>query len=419
MIRAGDSIENPVTGERLVFRQTSRETNGEAVVIETYVQPNGFVAAAHVHPGQEERFEVLRGTVGFRVGREKLVAGPGKRLTVPAGTPHKFWNAGDDVAHFVLRDPARAAVRVADRDDVLARRRRQDEPEGHAEPAAARGDRAGALRHGSAAVPAGDRAADRARARQPARPCVRLPARLRPRAAPVGRPPRRRSLMRRGLFIAGRPRLAAARGARGGDLARRSIRSKVRAPHRLSRTPSSSRKEHRLMNNSDNRRWALVGPLSVALWVVGIILINNNGPADHSTGAQILAWYKSDSDTIVLGGWLFMLGCLGFVTFVAGLRVRLAEATGPGSQLPGSHSRAPRWPPSAGCSSRPSTSRAGSTRTTSTRGPPRPSITPSTSSSSAPSSQRSCRSPRSRSSPGGRGWCRAGGPASRGSSRSC
>ena len=101
MIRAGDSIENPVTGERLVFRQTSRETNGAAVVIETYVQPNGFVAAAHVHPSQEERFEVLRGTVGFRVGREKLVAGPGKRITVPAGPPHKFWTAGDEVAHFV------------------------------------------------------------------------------------------------------------------------------------------------------------------------------------------------------------------------------------------------------------------------------------------------------------------------------
>jgi mannose-6-phosphate isomerase-like protein (cupin superfamily) len=101
MIRAGDSIENPVTGERLVFRKTSQETGGEAVVIETYVQPNGFVAAAHVHPSQEERFEVLRGSVGFRVGREKLVAGPGQRLTVPAGTPHKFWNAGDDVAHFV------------------------------------------------------------------------------------------------------------------------------------------------------------------------------------------------------------------------------------------------------------------------------------------------------------------------------
>jgi mannose-6-phosphate isomerase-like protein (cupin superfamily) len=101
MIRAGDIIENAITGERIVFRKTSRETGGEAVVIETYVQPNGFVAAAHVHPSQEERFEIVRGSVGFRIGRKKLVAGPGHRLTVPAGTPHRFWNAGDDVAQFV------------------------------------------------------------------------------------------------------------------------------------------------------------------------------------------------------------------------------------------------------------------------------------------------------------------------------
>jgi quercetin dioxygenase-like cupin family protein len=101
MIQAGDVLENPVTGERLVFRKTSRETNGEAVVLEAFVKPSGFVAAAHVHPYQEERFQVLRGTVGFRLGRKKLVAEPGQRVTVPAGTAHKFWNAGDDEVHFV------------------------------------------------------------------------------------------------------------------------------------------------------------------------------------------------------------------------------------------------------------------------------------------------------------------------------
>ena len=101
MIHAGDAIENPVTGERLVFRKTSRETNGEAVVLEAFLKPNSVVAAAHVHPSQEERFQVLRGTVGFKLGRKKIVAGPGQRITVPAGTAHKFWNAGDDEAHFV------------------------------------------------------------------------------------------------------------------------------------------------------------------------------------------------------------------------------------------------------------------------------------------------------------------------------
>jgi quercetin dioxygenase-like cupin family protein len=101
VIQAGDVLDNPVTGERLVFHKTSRETNGEAVVVETFVKPHGFVAAAHVHPHQEERFVILRGTVGFRVDREKTVAGPGQRVTVPAGTAHKFWNAGDDEAHFI------------------------------------------------------------------------------------------------------------------------------------------------------------------------------------------------------------------------------------------------------------------------------------------------------------------------------
>ncbi len=101
MIRTGDTIENPVTGERLVFHETSADTGGEAVVVEVFVEPHGAVAAAHVHPYQEERFEVVRGSVGFRIGREELVAGPGRRLTVPPGTAHRFWNAGETEARFV------------------------------------------------------------------------------------------------------------------------------------------------------------------------------------------------------------------------------------------------------------------------------------------------------------------------------
>jgi len=100
MIHAGDTIENPVTGERLVFHTTSRETDGEVVVFETFVQPDGFVAAAHVHPRQEERFEILSGTLGLRMGGEEIVAGPGKKVTIPTGTPHRFWNAGEDEVRF-------------------------------------------------------------------------------------------------------------------------------------------------------------------------------------------------------------------------------------------------------------------------------------------------------------------------------
>jgi quercetin dioxygenase-like cupin family protein len=101
VIRAGETIENPVTGERLVFRKTSAETKGEAVVLECFIRPAGFVAAAHVHPSQEERFEVLKGEVGFKLDGEEIVARAGDRINVPAGTRHRFWNASEEEAHFV------------------------------------------------------------------------------------------------------------------------------------------------------------------------------------------------------------------------------------------------------------------------------------------------------------------------------
>jgi quercetin dioxygenase-like cupin family protein len=101
MITTGQTLRNRVTGETLVFRTTSADTNGERVVVETFVEPNGAVAAAHVHPAQEERFEVLAGEVEFRLGKRKLVAKPGDRVLEPAGTPHRFRNVGEETAHFV------------------------------------------------------------------------------------------------------------------------------------------------------------------------------------------------------------------------------------------------------------------------------------------------------------------------------
>ena len=101
MIHAGDTIENPITGERIVFNKTSAETNGEAVEIEVYVRPGGVVAAAHVHPFQTERFEVISGRLGMKLDRRKVEAGPNDVVVVEPGTPHKFWNAGDEELHFL------------------------------------------------------------------------------------------------------------------------------------------------------------------------------------------------------------------------------------------------------------------------------------------------------------------------------
>ncbi|HEV3478516.1 MAG TPA: cupin domain-containing protein [Gaiellaceae bacterium] len=101
MIHTGDRLENPVTGEVLVFHRTAAETDGESALVETIVRPDGFVAAAHVHPYQTERFEIVEGVLGLRLGERELVARPGDVAVVPPGIPHRFWNAGSQDARFL------------------------------------------------------------------------------------------------------------------------------------------------------------------------------------------------------------------------------------------------------------------------------------------------------------------------------
>ena len=73
MVRAGDVIENPVTGETMRFVLTGAETAGDLLRIDMGVRPGGFVAAEHVHPHQEERFQIASGHVTLRVdGTERV-----------------------------------------------------------------------------------------------------------------------------------------------------------------------------------------------------------------------------------------------------------------------------------------------------------------------------------------------------------
>jgi mannose-6-phosphate isomerase-like protein (cupin superfamily) len=107
MIRTGDTLRNAVTREELHFLKTAADTNGEYVLVEVTVEPKGFVAAAHIHPHQTETFEVQSGSVSFEVDGEHVVVGAGETAVVEAGTPHRFWNAGEEPAVF------RAEVRPA------------------------------------------------------------------------------------------------------------------------------------------------------------------------------------------------------------------------------------------------------------------------------------------------------------------
>ena len=108
MIQAGDTLYNPVTKERMTFLKTAADTNGEYVLIELSAAPGAVVAAAHVHPNQTETFEVIRGTLGAKVGGKQLEAKAGDVLVVEPRVAHKWWNAGED--ELVFRAEVRPAL---------------------------------------------------------------------------------------------------------------------------------------------------------------------------------------------------------------------------------------------------------------------------------------------------------------------
>jgi quercetin dioxygenase-like cupin family protein len=103
MAYAGQTLENPVTGERITFLKTAADTGGEYCEIDLQLTPDGAVPGTHVHPFQEERFEVIAGTMKFRLGLRRVVAGPGEVVVVPAGAVHNFANAGDETARVRVR----------------------------------------------------------------------------------------------------------------------------------------------------------------------------------------------------------------------------------------------------------------------------------------------------------------------------
>ena len=91
-----DTIENPITGERVTFLRRSEDTDGELVEFEVVAEPFATGPPEHVHERQEESFEILEGTVTGTLGGEPFTVSAGESFGIPAGTPHRWWNDGEE-----------------------------------------------------------------------------------------------------------------------------------------------------------------------------------------------------------------------------------------------------------------------------------------------------------------------------------
>ena len=92
-------LENRHTGEVLLLRRV-RDAEGQIVVtIDGSLPPRAQGPPAHVHYREREEGSVKAGTLGARVGKEKIVVAAGGLASfppgsfMPGGTPGKIgWN---------------------------------------------------------------------------------------------------------------------------------------------------------------------------------------------------------------------------------------------------------------------------------------------------------------------------------------
>jgi quercetin dioxygenase-like cupin family protein len=98
MAQVGETIQNPLSGERLTFLETASTTGGRLLKISIEMAPGGALPRPHVHRRAEEEFEVLSGRIELMTYGKTRIAEAGEGVIVPQGADHVWGNPFDDPA---------------------------------------------------------------------------------------------------------------------------------------------------------------------------------------------------------------------------------------------------------------------------------------------------------------------------------
>ena len=90
---------NPAINDAATFLQTSAETNGAFTLVEIELGKSEG-PPLHYHKTFAEKFEVKEGVLYLQVKKEHKVLQVGESFTVPAGTPHRFYNQSNETVRF-------------------------------------------------------------------------------------------------------------------------------------------------------------------------------------------------------------------------------------------------------------------------------------------------------------------------------
>lgn len=87
---------HPGMGMRWEITRSSESTGGELFESKNWIDPRMAGPPVHVHPTQEESFEVVEGRLDLCVEGEWRTLGPGETATVPPNVPHTLRNGTDE-----------------------------------------------------------------------------------------------------------------------------------------------------------------------------------------------------------------------------------------------------------------------------------------------------------------------------------
>jgi quercetin dioxygenase-like cupin family protein len=85
-------ISNSKTGQSIRFIQTSKDTGGELLEMETSFRPFSEEPPPHYHPFQVEDFLVLSGELSVRMDGQVVMYRTNDSFHVPVNKVHSMWN---------------------------------------------------------------------------------------------------------------------------------------------------------------------------------------------------------------------------------------------------------------------------------------------------------------------------------------
>ncbi len=95
MAEPGDELIDS-EGGKIIFKETAASTNGELLEMEAHYPAKSELPPEHYHPYQEERFQILNGTIRAIIDGQENLYQHGQEFTIPPGTPHAMHNVSSE-----------------------------------------------------------------------------------------------------------------------------------------------------------------------------------------------------------------------------------------------------------------------------------------------------------------------------------